>query len=183
MRINKINWNWKLFYPSTGGTEGWFLVITSLPSPPPQYYIRCKFNMILICLYHQLWCVCLCHCIQLNCIKRKRTILTNFFDDSHRKSNNSNTLPWHQNCDINTFFISPYWSARNDSLPLPLSFLGGPPPLSQCTDYICAFITQLYFPCLSWNCVLLFAIVRLYYCKQQESVNRLLRLILCSGAC
>lgn len=37
----------------------------------------------------------------------------------------------------------------------------------QCTDYICAFITQLYFPSLSWNCVLLFAIIRLYYRSSQ----------------
>lgn len=37
----------------------------------------------------------------------------------------------------------------------------------QFTDYICAFITQLYFPLLSWNCVLLFAIIRLYYRSSQ----------------
>lgn len=38
----------------------------------------------------------------------------------------------------------------------------------QCTDYICAFITQLYFPPLSWNCVLLLAIIRLYYRRSQR---------------
>lgn len=105
---------------------------------------------------------------------------------SHRKSNNSNTPPHHQNCTINTFFSSLYRSARDDSLPLPLLFFCRLLLLSlrrQRSDYICAFITQLYFPRADLKLCLAVCHHSALLPQQPESVNRLLRLILCSGGC
>lgn len=42
-------------------------------------------------------------------------------------------------------------------------------PLSACTDYIGAFITQLHFICLQWNCALLSAFVVLYCHRSHQN--------------
>lgn len=76
------------------------------------------------------------------------------------KKHHHPTLLCHPNRVINNVFHLS-WSATKwlspTSLLLLLS-LG-----SQCTDYICVVITQLHFPSLRWNCVLLFAIMQCYY--------------------
>lgn len=95
------------------------------------------------------------------------------FDESYiptEKATIATLLPVTKTALLTHFFISlsicKKWLSPSASIFLLPSLL-----LSlcrQCTDYICAFITQLYFPSLSWNCVLLFAIIRLYYRSSQR---------------
>lgn len=103
----------------------------------------------------------------------------------YRRSNKSNTPPCHQNCAINKFFhLSIDLQEMTLSLCLDLSSAVSPPlPLQT--------VYRLH---LCFHYTALFSIAELKLClavchhsalllKQPESVNRLLRLILCSGGC
>lgn len=102
-----------------------------------------------------------------------------------KKCNNSNTPPCHQNCAINTFFSSLHRSASNDSSSASIFLL-----LSLLLS-LCKTVYRLH---LCFHYTALFSIAGLKLClavchhsallpKQPESVDRLLRLILCSVSC